>query len=74
LPRRRAAGGDSSTVGAYAEATADLHWVTLSAGARLDHWSIDDGHLFEETIATGAVLGSIERATPRTLWIGIRLR
>jgi hypothetical protein len=45
-----------------------------AAGARLDHWSIDDGHLFEETIATGAVLGSIERATPRTLWIGIRLR
>ena len=48
--------------------------MTLSSGARLDHWSIDDGHLFEETIATGAVLGSIERATPRTLWIGIRLR
>jgi outer membrane receptor protein involved in Fe transport len=28
----------------------------LSAGARLDHWQIDDGHLFEQTIASGAVL------------------
>jgi outer membrane receptor protein involved in Fe transport len=29
--------------------------VTLSGGARLDHWQVSDGHLFEQTIATGAV-------------------
>ena len=54
--RRRAAGGDSWTAGAYAEATGDLGWATLTAGARIDRWSIASGHLFEQTIATGAVL------------------
>ena len=54
--RRRAAGGDSWTAGAYAEATAQLGQATLTGGARLDHWSIDDGHLFEQTIATGGIL------------------
>ena len=29
---------------------------TLTGGARLDRWSIADGHLFEQAIATGAVL------------------
>ncbi len=28
---------------------------TLSGGARIDHWQISGGHLFEQTIATGAV-------------------
>ena len=54
--RRRAAGGESWTAGAYVEATGDLHWATLTGGARIDHWSISGGHLFEQTIATGAVL------------------
>ncbi|HYX48087.1 MAG TPA: TonB-dependent receptor [Sphingomicrobium sp.] len=54
--RRRAVGGDSWTAGAYAEATADLGGATLTGGARVDHWSITNGHLFEQTIATGAVL------------------
>ena len=44
------------TSGAFAEATADLGRVTLSGGARLDHWQVSDGHLFEKVIATGAVL------------------
>ena len=54
--RRRAAGGDSWTLGAFAEATADLGAVTLTGGARIDHWSIANGHLFEQTIASGGVL------------------
>lgn len=54
--RQRAAGGDSWTAGAYAEATGDLGWATLTGGARIDHWSIENGHLFEQTIATGSVL------------------
>ncbi|HEY7006326.1 MAG TPA: TonB-dependent receptor, partial [Sphingomicrobium sp.] len=54
--RRRAAGGESWTVGAYAEASADLGRATLTGGARIDRWSIDDGHLFEQAIASGAVL------------------
>ena len=54
--RRRAAGGQSWTVGTYAEASAELRPVTVTGGVRLDRWSIDDGHLFEQTIATGQVL------------------
>jgi vitamin B12 transporter len=54
--RRRAAGGDSWTAGAYGEATGDLGWATLTGGARIDHWAIGNGHLFEQTIATGSVL------------------
>jgi outer membrane receptor protein involved in Fe transport len=54
--RRRLAGGETWTSGAFAEATADLGRVTLSGGARLDYWQVTDGHLFEKVIATGAVL------------------
>ncbi len=54
--RRRAAGGDGWTLGAFAEASADLGAATLTGGARVDHWSITNGHLFEETIPTDAVL------------------
>ena len=66
--RRRAAGGDSWTAGAYTEATADLGWGTLTGGARIDHWSIGNGHLFEQTIATGAVLAD-ERNPSRGGWL-----
>jgi outer membrane receptor protein involved in Fe transport len=54
--RHRRAGGDSSTAGAYAEATADLGRAILTGGVRIDHWSIHNGHLFEQVIATSAVL------------------
>lgn len=66
--RRRAAGGESWTAGAYGEATGDLGWATLTGGARIDHWSIGDGHLFEQTIATGAVLTDAHDA-PRSGWL-----
>ena len=53
--RRRKAGGETWTSGGFAEGSADLHGVTLSAGARLDHWQVSDGNLLERTIATGTV-------------------
>jgi len=53
--RRRRAGGESWTSGAYAEASATLGTIMLSGGVRLDHWQISSGHLFEQTIASGAI-------------------
>ena len=53
--RRRKGGGESWTSGAYAEASANLHGITISGGARLDHWQVSGGHLVEQTIATGAI-------------------
>lgn len=52
--RRRLAGGDASTLGLFAEASWTTGPLTLSGGARLDHWSISDGKLVE--IATGNLL------------------
>ena len=54
--RRRFAGGETWTAGAFAEATADLAPVTVTGGVRLDSWQVSDGHLFEQMIATSAVL------------------
>ncbi len=54
--RRRLAGGETWTSGAFAEATAEHGHVTLTGGARLDYWQVNDGHLFEKVIATDAVL------------------
>jgi len=53
--RRRRAGGESLTAGAFAELSALIRGVTFSGGARLDRWEVSDGHLFEQTIATAAV-------------------
>ncbi|MGI8706020.1 MAG: TonB-dependent receptor plug domain-containing protein [Sphingomicrobium sp.] len=52
--RRRVAGGDSGTQGLFAEASWTRAPVTLSGGARLDHWRISDGSLVERLLATGA--------------------
>ena len=54
--RRRFAGGDTWTIGGFAEATAELGRLTLTGGGRLDRWQIGDGHLFEKVIATQSVL------------------
>jgi outer membrane receptor protein involved in Fe transport len=54
--RRRRAGGETWTSGAFTEASVELHGMTLSGGARVDHWQVRAGHLFEQTIATGAVV------------------
>ena len=54
--RRRRAGGESWTSGAFTEASADLGGVILTGGARLDYWRVSDGHLFERVIADGTVI------------------
>lgn len=66
--RRRVAGGQTLTEGAFAELTAPLGTVTLTGGARIDHWSITGGHLFERTLATGQVLRD-EQDAPRSGWL-----
>jgi outer membrane receptor protein involved in Fe transport len=50
------AGGESWTGGGFAEGSAELGPLTLSAGGRLDRWTITNGHLFERVIASGFVL------------------
>jgi len=54
--RRRVAGGKSGTQGLFAEGAWTTGRLTLSAGGRVDHWSISDGELVEREIATGALL------------------
>jgi outer membrane receptor protein involved in Fe transport len=54
--RRRKAGGETLTAGLFGEASVELGAVTLSGGARIDHWRVDDGQLVERQIATGAPL------------------
>jgi outer membrane receptor protein involved in Fe transport len=66
--RRRRAGGETWTGGAFAEASAELSGMVLSAGVRLDRWQIEGGHLFEQTNATGAVTRD-ERYEPRHGWL-----
>jgi outer membrane receptor protein involved in Fe transport len=53
--RRRRAGGETWTSGAFAELSDTAGGVTLTGGARIDHWQVSGGHLFEQTIATGLV-------------------
>jgi len=66
--RRRRAGGETLTSGAFAEASGDVGGITLSGGARIDHWQVSSGHLFEQTIATGAVLRD-DRDPKRHGWL-----
>ena len=53
--RRRHAGGETWTAGAFAETSAAIGGATVSGGARIDHWQVSGGHLIEQTIASGAV-------------------
>jgi outer membrane receptor protein involved in Fe transport len=66
--RHRAAGGETWTGGAYAEASAAVGSALLTGGVRVDRWAIRDGHLFEQAIATGAVLTDA-RDAPRSGWL-----
>lgn len=54
--RGRRAGGRTRTLGAFSEASWTGDRLTLTAGARLDRWAIEDGFLREHLLATGAVL------------------
>jgi hypothetical protein len=53
--KRRRAGGETWTSGIFAEFSDVLGPVTLSGGARIDHWQVAGGHLLEQTIATSLV-------------------
>ena len=65
--RRRVAGGRSLTAGGFAELSADLGSLTLTGGARIDHWRIADGELREWLIANGAPLRD-DRFASRSGW------
>jgi vitamin B12 transporter len=54
--RRRVAGGETRTAGLFADGSAELGRWTLTLGGRLDWWTIANGVLREQTIATGAFL------------------
>jgi vitamin B12 transporter len=57
--RRRVAGGDSTTVGGFADASLEAGALTLDAGLRLDHWSIADGSLNERPLSGAPALTDI---------------
>jgi vitamin B12 transporter len=65
--RRRRAGGETLTAGLFGELTAELGRLTLSGGARIDHWRVSDGELVESVIATGASLRD-EQYPSRSGW------
>jgi outer membrane receptor protein involved in Fe transport len=66
--RRRVAGGRSLTAGVFGEVTLELGRLSLSGGARLDHWRITDGELQERVLATGAPLRD-DRFASRSGWL-----
>jgi outer membrane receptor protein involved in Fe transport len=66
--KRRRAGGDTWTSGAFAELSVQVAGMTVSGGARIDHWQVTGGHLFEQTIATGAVIRD-EHDSRRDGWL-----
>ena len=66
---RRAAGGRSLTVGAFADASAEpIAGVTLTAGGRIDRWQIMDGFLRQNALATEAVLAGTRVYPDRSGW------
>ena len=66
--RRRISGGDTSTEGMFADATVRRGPLMLSGGARIDHWTIDDGRLVERTLAGGSVTRD-DRYDRRSNWL-----
>ena len=54
--RGRVAGGRAGTLGAFAEASRTSEALTLTAGGRIDRWTISGGRLRERVLATGAPL------------------
>ena len=66
--RRRLAGGETWTAGAFAEGSMESRGILISGGARIDRWEVSDGHLFERLIATSAVLRD-ERDPRRSGWL-----
>ncbi len=63
--RGRIAGGESDTIGAFAETSATFGALTLTGGGRIDFYTIRDGRLLENTLGMGATLRSDRFATRR---------
>lgn len=67
--RNRRAGGASDTVGLFAEASLDpTDALTLTAGARADHWSIANG--FRKEVNIGGTVRSDDVFADRSGWEG----
>jgi outer membrane receptor protein involved in Fe transport len=60
--RRRVAGGENLTGGIFADGSVEAGAVTLSAGGRIDRWSIRDGFLSERPLTPGAALTDLRFA------------
>lgn len=54
--RRRVAGGESTTIGGFIDASYESGPLTLNAGGRIDRWTIVNGSLAETPLAGGAAL------------------
>jgi outer membrane receptor protein involved in Fe transport len=54
--RGRVAGGRSRTMGGFAEASWTSDALTVTAGGRIDGWTISGGRLNERVLATGALV------------------
>ena len=69
--RLRRAGGETRTVGAFADASAETGALTLTLGGRVDRWRIANGFLRETPIAGGAALTDARFETREgTEWTG----
>ncbi len=67
--RSRRAGGESDTFGAFAEASFEpADQLTLTAGARADHWSIANG--FRKEVNIGGTVRSDDVFADRSGWEG----
>lgn len=67
--RSRRAGGESDTLGLFAEASFEpVEELTLTAGARADHWSIGNG--FRKEVNIGGTVRSDDVFADRSGWEG----
>ncbi|UYY57576.1 TonB-dependent receptor [Sphingomonas sp. S2-65] len=57
--RNRVAGGESTTVGGFADASYQAGPLTLNLGGRIDRWTISGGSLVERPLAGGPLLTDI---------------
>lgn len=64
--RRRVAGGRNTTGGLFADTSLTAGTVVLSAGGRIDRWTIAEGRL-EEALLTGGILTN-QRFASRSGW------
>lgn len=53
--RRRVAGGDFATAGVFADTVIEFGRLSIEGSARIDHWKLSDGRVFEEVLAGGVL-------------------